>query len=101
MTYDPEAKNKRVPIGDWLKYIGTSGPLLKGENKEMLGELEKEVERRWLILKRETLIICSGLYGKSATPKRRRIKVQTLWVVFWHGVIHTEQRHNETRVIFK
>ncbi|MET3851431.1 hypothetical protein ABIE48_005364 [Paenibacillus sp. OAE614] len=22
MAYDPEAKNKRVPLGDWLKYSG-------------------------------------------------------------------------------
>jgi pyruvate ferredoxin oxidoreductase alpha subunit len=24
MTYDTEAKNKRVPLGDWLKYMGKS-----------------------------------------------------------------------------
>ena len=42
MTYDPEAKNQRVPLGDWPKYMGKSRPLLKEENKEMLGELEKK-----------------------------------------------------------
>lgn len=44
MAYDPEAKNKRVPLGNWLKHMGKSRHLLKEENKEMLGEFEKEVE---------------------------------------------------------
>ncbi|GIO56930.1 hypothetical protein J21TS7_52480 [Paenibacillus cineris] len=25
-TYDPEAKNKRVPLGDWPKYTGNQDP---------------------------------------------------------------------------
>ncbi|WIV19797.1 thiamine pyrophosphate-dependent enzyme [Paenibacillus polygoni] len=51
ITYDPDAKKKRIPLADWLKYMGKSKHLLKDENKEMLGEFEKEVERRWSILK--------------------------------------------------
>lgn len=51
ITYDPEAKKKQVPLSEWLKYMGKSRHLLKEENKEMLGEFEKEVERRWSILK--------------------------------------------------
>ncbi|WP_186326140.1 hypothetical protein [Paenibacillus sp. Y412MC10] len=42
MTYDPEAKNKRVPIGHWPEIYGKSRLLLKGGNKEMLGEFEKK-----------------------------------------------------------
>lgn len=51
ITYDPEAKKKQVSLSDWLKYMGKSRHLLKEENKEMLDEFEKEVKRRWSILK--------------------------------------------------
>ncbi len=51
ITYDPEAKNKRIPVSDWLKYMGKSKHLLKEHNKPMLQEFEKEIERRWLRLK--------------------------------------------------
>ena len=51
ITYNPEDKNKRVPLTDWLKYMGKSRHLLKEENKELLAEFEREVERRWSILK--------------------------------------------------
>lgn len=81
--------------------MGKSRHLLKEEDKEMPAEFEKEVEQRWLIFKRRTLMICTGSYGKKCDTETKRMTVQTLWVVFWHGVIHTEQRHNETRVIFK
>lgn len=51
ITYDPEAKNKRVPITEWLKYMGKSKHLLKDENKPMLAAFEQEIEKRWLRLK--------------------------------------------------
>lgn len=51
ITYDPEAKNKRVPITEWLKYMGKSKHLLKEENKPMLVAFEQEIEKRWLRLK--------------------------------------------------
>nr|WP_166244320.1 thiamine pyrophosphate-dependent enzyme [Paenibacillus turpanensis] len=51
ITYDPEAKNKRVPLTEWLKYMGKSKHLLRQENETMLLEFEREVQRRWAILK--------------------------------------------------
>ncbi|WP_428908832.1 thiamine pyrophosphate-dependent enzyme [Niallia sp. Krafla_26] len=51
ITYDPEAKKKRIPVSDWLKYMGKTKHLLKEENKELLATFEAEVERRWQILK--------------------------------------------------
>ena len=51
ITYNPEEKNKRVPLSDWLKYMGKTKHLLKEENKPMLEEFEAEVEKRWLRLK--------------------------------------------------
>ncbi|WP_043933527.1 thiamine pyrophosphate-dependent enzyme [Bacillus sp. EB01] len=51
ITYDPEAKNKRVPASGWLKYMGKSKHLLKEENKTMLESFEDEIEHRWQRLK--------------------------------------------------
>ncbi|MBT2683623.1 thiamine pyrophosphate-dependent enzyme [Bacillus sp. ISL-37] len=51
ITYDPEAKNKKIPLADWLKYMGKTKHLLKEENKDMLVEFEQEVEKRWQRLK--------------------------------------------------
>lgn len=51
ITYNPETRNKRVSLADWLKYMGKSKHLLKEENRGMLAEFEREVQRRWEILK--------------------------------------------------
>lgn len=51
ITYDPEAKNKKIPLSDWLKYMGKTKHLLTEENKDMLIEFETEVEKRWQRLK--------------------------------------------------
>ncbi|MEH7445045.1 thiamine pyrophosphate-dependent enzyme [Bacillus sp. JJ1122] len=51
ITYDPEAKNKKMPLAEWLKYMGKTKHLLKEENSEMLAEFEQEVEKRWQRLK--------------------------------------------------
>lgn len=51
ITYDPEAKKKKVPLSDWLKYMGKTKHLLKPENEPILTDFEKEIERRWNRLK--------------------------------------------------
>ncbi|AZS16022.1 thiamine pyrophosphate-dependent enzyme [Paenibacillus lutimineralis] len=51
ITYNPEEKNKRVPLTDWLKTMGKTRHLLKPENAEALTGFEQEVDRRWQILK--------------------------------------------------
>ncbi|MEF2965117.1 thiamine pyrophosphate-dependent enzyme [Paenibacillus sp. M1] len=51
ITYNPEEKNKRVPLTDWLKTMGKTRHLLKPENAPALKEFEEEVERRWTVLK--------------------------------------------------
>ncbi|MGG5253157.1 thiamine pyrophosphate-dependent enzyme [Neobacillus sp. SM06] len=51
ITYDPETKNKRIPLSDWLKYMGKTKHLLKEENKPLLEEFAEEVEKRWQRLK--------------------------------------------------
>ncbi|HJV30596.1 MAG TPA: transketolase C-terminal domain-containing protein [Bacillales bacterium] len=51
ITYNPEDKNKRVPLSEWFKYMGKTKHLLKEENKPLYDEFEREVEKRWLRLK--------------------------------------------------
>ncbi|MGJ7910448.1 thiamine pyrophosphate-dependent enzyme [Neobacillus sp. LXY-1] len=51
ITYNPEDKNKRVPVTEWIKYMGKTKHLLKEENKHLLKEFETEVEKRWQRLK--------------------------------------------------
>lgn len=51
ITYDPEAKKKKIEIAEWLKYMGKTKHLLKPENENLLHEFENEVERRWQQLK--------------------------------------------------
>ncbi|WP_280771890.1 thiamine pyrophosphate-dependent enzyme [Salipaludibacillus daqingensis] len=51
ITVNPEAKNKRIELPEWLKYMGKSKHLLKEENKDILKSFENEVQRRWVTLK--------------------------------------------------
>ena len=51
ITYNPEARKKRIEVREWLKYMGKTKHMLKEENKEMLEEFETEIERRWNQLK--------------------------------------------------
>lgn len=51
ITYNPEDKNKRIPVGDWLKNMGKTKHLTKPEYAEALQSFENEVERRWSRLK--------------------------------------------------
>jgi pyruvate ferredoxin oxidoreductase alpha subunit len=51
ITYNPEDKKKRIPLSDWLVYMGKSKHLLKEENKPMLDDFGREIEARWQRLK--------------------------------------------------
>ncbi|PZM64717.1 thiamine pyrophosphate-dependent enzyme [Paenibacillus dendritiformis] len=51
ITYDPEEKNKKIPLLDWLTMMGKTKHLAKPENAELLGVFEREVERRWSVLR--------------------------------------------------
>ncbi|OEH94531.1 thiamine pyrophosphate-dependent enzyme [Bacillus solimangrovi] len=51
ITHDPDAKKKRIPLSEWLTYMGKAKHLLKEQNADMLKSFENEVERRWLQLK--------------------------------------------------
>ncbi len=49
ITYNPDDKQKRIPVSDWLKLMGKTKHMLKDE--EMLDQFSAEVEQRWLRLK--------------------------------------------------
>ncbi|MFA5786642.1 MAG: thiamine pyrophosphate-dependent enzyme [Actinomycetota bacterium] len=51
INYDPEAKGKRVPVAEWLKYMGKTRHLLRPDYEPELREIEAEIERRWVRLK--------------------------------------------------
>ncbi|MBI4295118.1 MAG: pyruvate synthase [Chloroflexi bacterium] len=51
ISYDPEARGKRIPLSQWLGMMGKTRHLLKPEYSETLQASEKEVERRWRRLK--------------------------------------------------
>ncbi|MBU9714824.1 thiamine pyrophosphate-dependent enzyme [Evansella tamaricis] len=51
ITYNPETKNKRIDLPEWLKYMGKTKHMLKPENEYILKDFETEVERRWKTLK--------------------------------------------------
>lgn len=53
ITYDPEKRNKQIPVSEWLKYMGKAKHMLKEENKQMLADFEEEVEKRWVRLKQK------------------------------------------------
>jgi len=51
ITVNPEDKNQRIPVSDWLKLMGKTKHLLRPENADLFAEFENEVERRWQRLK--------------------------------------------------
>jgi pyruvate ferredoxin oxidoreductase alpha subunit len=51
LTYDPEAADRRRPVGDWLQAMGKTRHLLKPQNAETVQNIQAEVDRRWRRLK--------------------------------------------------
>jgi len=51
LTYDPEAKGKKLPADEWLKMMGKTKHMMKPEFAEVLAGFQQEVDRRWRRLK--------------------------------------------------
>lgn len=51
ITYDPEAKKKRIEVQEWLSMMGKTKHLTKPGYEEMLTAFAEEVDRRWKRLK--------------------------------------------------
>jgi pyruvate ferredoxin oxidoreductase alpha subunit len=52
ITYNPEEKKVgKVPVTEWLKHMGKTKHLFKPDCKDVLVNIQEEVDRRWLRLK--------------------------------------------------
>ena len=50
ITYNPDARKKRIELAEWLQYMGKTKHLLREENAHLLREFEEEVNKRWMKL---------------------------------------------------
>lgn len=51
LSFDPEAKNKKIPVSDWLKMMGRTKHLCQEKHSDILDVIQQEVDRRWNRLK--------------------------------------------------
>ncbi len=51
LTYDPEAKGKKIPVADWLGMMGRTKHLCGEQYKSVRDAIQQEVESRWERLK--------------------------------------------------
>ncbi len=51
ITYDPDEVGRRVPVAEWLGFMGKTRHLVRPEYATVLSEIEVEVDRRWQRLK--------------------------------------------------
>tara|TARA_Y100000590_G_scaffold461423_1_gene622955 strand:- start:1849 stop:3618 length:1770 start_codon:yes stop_codon:yes gene_type:complete len=47
LNYNPEEKNRKVPVAKWLELMASGRHLLKPEFEQTLSLFQKEVDRRW------------------------------------------------------
>ena len=51
LNYDPEKMKKKKPVTDWLSMMGRTKHLVKEEYQDVVIEMQKEIDRRFKILK--------------------------------------------------
>lgn len=54
LSYNPEKSNKKIPVIDWLSMMGRTKHLKKDEYKDIVDELQMEVDRRFMRLKEKS-----------------------------------------------
>lgn len=54
LSYNPEKNDKKIPVAKWLSMMGRTKHLLKDDYKEIVEELQIEVDRRFLRLKEKS-----------------------------------------------
>ena len=47
LTYDPQSKNKKIPVTEWLGMMGRTKHLLKDEYRSVTEEIQAEIDRRF------------------------------------------------------
>lgn len=51
LSYDPEAKGKKIPVIEWLSMMGRTKHLKKDVYTQVVESIQEEVDRRWARLK--------------------------------------------------
>lgn len=51
LSYDPEEKNKKIPVTEWLGMMGRTKHLLKEEYHSVTEDIQNEIDRRYARLK--------------------------------------------------
>lgn len=51
LNYDPEKTGKKIPVSDWLAMMGRTKHLLKEQYKEIVWQMQQEIDRRYQVLK--------------------------------------------------
>jgi len=52
VNYDPEARNKKIPVGEAFRVMGRAfSHMLRPENADLLAEVQTEVDKRWARIK--------------------------------------------------
>jgi len=51
INYNPEEKNKKIPVIQWLGMMGRTKHLLKDEYKDIADDIQNEIDLRWKKLK--------------------------------------------------
>lgn len=51
LSFDPETKNKKIPVSDWLKMMGRTRHLCEDKYTDVLNSIQQEVDSRWKRLK--------------------------------------------------
>lgn len=50
VNYDPVAQGKKIPVIDWLKMMGRTKHLVKDEYKDIVNDIQNEIDRRFKCL---------------------------------------------------
>ena len=51
INYNPEKISKKIPVAQWLGMMGRTKHLTKECYKDILDDIQKETDRRWMRLK--------------------------------------------------
>ena len=51
LSYDPEKTGKKIPVLDWLSMMGRTKHLCDEKYREVVNNIQNEVDRRWNRLK--------------------------------------------------
>ena len=54
LSYNPEKRGKKIPVLDWVSMMGRTKHLKKEEYREIVEDLQKEVDRRFMRLKEKS-----------------------------------------------